>query len=152
MPFAKKYSKHMKFPKEGDKINDFTIELVKVKHTPLGSGRYEYPTEITAIGRGGKKGVRDTFKQFFDQKITLFSGYGNPYQCQGGKMEIESLGENKYRIRAQGSCTRIFLKRELEQFLQHLMKNNLISGEIDTVEIVELIENYMKMYIKKTRI
>ena len=133
----------MKFPKEGDKIKEFTIESIKVEHTPLGSGRYEYPTEIIVIGKGGKKGVRETFRQFFDQRITLFSGYGNPYQCQGGKMEIESLGENKYQIRAQGSCARIFLKRELEQFWQYLMRNDLISGEMDTVETKELIEDYM---------
>ena len=141
----------MKFPKEGEKIKEFTIESVRVEHTPLGSGRYEYPTEITVVGKGGKKGVKDTFRHFFDQRITLFSGYGNPYQCQGGKMEIESLGESRYRIKAQGKCGRIFLKRELEYFLEHLNKNNLISGEMKITQREEVIEEYLKNYIKKTR-
>lgn len=141
----------MKIPKEGDKLKDFTVESVKVEHTPIGSGRYEYPTEIIVIGKGGKKGVKDTFRQFFDQRITLFSGYGNPYQCQGGQMKIESLGANKYRINAIGSCVRIFLKRELNEFLEYLLKNDHLSDEIDTAEREVLIEDYMKIYLKKTK-
>ena len=142
----------MKFPKEGEKIKNFTIEAMKVEHVSFGSGKYEYPTEITVTGKGGKKGVRETFKPYFDQRITLFSGYGNPYQCQGGKMHIESLGENRYKIIARGSCVRIFLKRELDEFLQYLIKNNQLTDNMESPEREELIEDYVKNYHKKTRV
>ena len=141
----------MKFPKEGNKIRNFTVESIKVEHVPFGGGKYEYPMEIAVTGKGGKKGVRDTFKPYFDQRITLFSGYGNPYQCQGGKIEVESLGGSKYKIIARGSCVRIFLKRELDEFLQYLMKNNHLTDKMES-EREELIEDYMKIYHKKTRV
>ncbi|UCE13841.1 MAG: hypothetical protein JSV04_01375 [Candidatus Heimdallarchaeota archaeon] len=147
MPFAKKYSKHMKLPKEGEFIDNFLIELVKIEHIAMGSGKYEYPTEMIVSGKGGKKQVKDVFKKLFDQRITLFSGYGNPYQCQGGRMEIESLGERKYKIKARGSCVRFFLKRELYEFLLFLVKNDYLPEKIDEKK---LIEDYIKIYHRKT--
>jgi hypothetical protein len=146
LPFAKKFKKCMELPEEGDLAEGFSIESIKVGHIGIHQGIYDYPTELIIKGKGGKLGVRKAFKPIFDKKSTTFSGYGNPYQCRGSKMEIERLIEGKYLIKVRGVCVRVFLKEELIKFAQYLSKNQYFNKKKDSFNPVVITENYLKDY------
>ncbi|MHA2074896.1 MAG: hypothetical protein ACXACU_16880 [Candidatus Hodarchaeales archaeon] len=150
MPFAKKFIKCMNLPNEGDSVEGFKIESVKVGHIGLRGGIYEYPFKIIVVGKGGKISVKKTFKKFLDEKKTIFSGYGNPYQCTGGKMEIENLGDSRYVIKARGVCVRVFLKVEFEKFIQYLRKTMVFDEKKETFSNEQIINKYLKEYQKIT--
>ncbi|MHA2281807.1 MAG: hypothetical protein ACXAC5_13270 [Promethearchaeota archaeon] len=138
----------MRFPKEGDVINGFEVLSINITHTNLKSGIYEYPTEIIVEGKGGKTKVREVFKKYFNQRITTFSGYGNPYQMHGGRIEIIALDKQKYKIKAIGIGVRIYLRRELNQFFEFLVENNIVVKNFDEADREETIEEYINKYLK----
>ncbi|MHA1987546.1 MAG: hypothetical protein ACW98D_12985 [Promethearchaeota archaeon] len=148
MPFAKKYYRVMGFPKEGDILKGFEVLMINITHTNLKSGIYEYPTEIIVEGKGGKTKVREVFKKYFNQRITTFSGYGNPYQMHGGRIEIIALGKQKYKINAIGIGIRIYLRRELDQFFEFLVENNNSAKDFNTTIREKIIDDYLRMYQK----
>lgn len=96
MPFARKFEKGMGFPKVGQVIKGFTVEFVSVSHVNI-KGGYEYPTEIVVKGEGSADQVKKTFKGFYNDRRTLFSGYGNPYQCVHGKIDVRKVGVLWYK-------------------------------------------------------
>jgi len=49
-----------------------------------------------------------------------FSGYGNPYQLWCGKPAIDSLGDRRYRVTADGAGARVYSREELERLGAHL--------------------------------
>ena len=138
----------MGFPKEGQVISGFTVESVSISHIGVSSGHYEYPTEIIVSGKGGAGKVKQAFKRFFQARRTLFSGYGNPYQCRHGKMKVQRLGEGRFSITSQGGCIRVYLRPELERFMEHLCGRRLLAEGTDKAKQEEVIENYMKEYEK----
>ncbi len=146
MPFASEYRRGMGFPKEGEVVAGFSVESVRVEHVSVSRGRYEYPTEIIVKGKGGKMKVRKAFRKFFDTRKTLFSGYGNPYQCMPGKMEIEGLDEGRFSIKARGTCVRVYLRDELNRFIQYLLENRYLANRMDNAERQHMIEDYLKKY------
>ena len=148
MPFAKKYYRVMKFPKEGDIIDSFAVLSINVTHNNLKSGIYEYPTEIIVEGKGGKTRIKAVFKKYFDQRITTFSGYGNPYQMYGGGFEIIALDKNRYKIKAKGIGVRIYLRRELNQFFKFLVENNFSVKKFDEIVQEKIIDDYISKYQK----
>jgi hypothetical protein len=94
--------------------------------------------------------VKQTFKAFFQARRTLFSGYGNPYQCRHGKMEVQNLGNGKFSIISRGVCIRVYLKSELERFIKHLRASYLLIEGTDEAKWKTIIDNYMKEYEKFT--
>ncbi len=84
MPFAGEFRAAMGFPNVGDMLDGFTVEHVGVGHAGSGPGRYDYPTEIIVTGKGGKEGVRRALRPLSGTRRTIFSEYGNPYQCTLG--------------------------------------------------------------------
>lgn len=138
----------MGFPEKGQVINGFTVESVSVSHVGVSAGRYEYPFEIIVKGEGNAQKVKAAFKGFFKTRRTIFSGYGNPYQCQHGKMEIKDLGDGRFSITARGACVRVYLKDELQRFVEHLSKKGCVANKIDGAEWSKIIEEYMKQYEK----
>jgi len=149
LPFSKKYKKSMGFPKEGDTVNGFTVQSVSVKHIAAYSGKqplYEYPTEITVKGKGNINDVRKAFRSLFDSKKTIFSGYGNPYQCLPGKMQIQSLGNGRFLISARGTCVRIYLRNELVKFMKYLSEKCYLAEEMEDINWKQLIEDYLRNY------
>ena len=148
MPFSRKYRTGMGFPEEGQVVNGFTVESVSVSHVGVNAGRYEYPFEIIVKGEGNANKVKATFKEFFKTRRILFSGYGNPYQCQHGKIEIKDLGDGRFSIKARGACVRVYLKDELQRFAEYLSKKGCIMDRKDGKEWMDIIEEYMKQYEK----
>ncbi|MBS7614800.1 hypothetical protein KEJ18_03610 [Candidatus Bathyarchaeota archaeon] len=139
----------MGFPEEGQVIDGFTVESVSVSHVGVSAGRYEYPFEIIVKGEGNINKVKATFKAFFKTRRTVFSGYGNPYQCHHGKMEIKELRSGRFSITSRGTCVRVYLKDELERFAEHLSQKGLVINNKDETEWIDIIAEYMKQY-KKT--
>jgi hypothetical protein len=148
MPFSRKFREGMGFPKESQVVNGFTVESVSVSHVNVGVGRYEYPFELIVKGKGNTNKVKATFKEFFKTRRTLFSEFGNPYQCQHGKMEVKDLGNGKFSVTSRGSCTRVFLKDEFEKFVAYLTENGYVAGGEVEAEWKETIEKYLKQYEK----
>jgi hypothetical protein len=148
MPFSRKFREGMGFPKESQVVNGFTVESVSVSHVNVGVGRYEYPFELTVKGKGNTNKVKATFKEFFKTRRTLFSEFGNPYQCQHGKMEVKDLGNGKFSVTSRGSCTRVFLKDEFKNFVAYLTENGDVVGVKDEAEWKETIEKYLRQYEK----
>ncbi|MEM2889538.1 MAG: hypothetical protein QXR42_08745 [Candidatus Bathyarchaeia archaeon] len=95
MPFSRTFRLGMGFPEEGQVIDGFTVESVSVSHVGVSAGRYEYPFEIIVKGEGNINKVKATFKAFFKTRRTVFSGYGNPYQCHHGKNGNQRTGRRK---------------------------------------------------------
>ena len=146
MPFAGEYREAMGLPVAGDLLGGFLVEDVKVGHEGVGPGRYEYPMELIVRGKGGQAGARSALKALFATRRTIFSGYGNPYQCSMGRMEVESLGEGRYRVSSRGLGTRVHLKAELERFLAHLEDLGLLpEGSGDGVPGA-VVEEYLRLY------
>lgn len=140
----------MGFPKEGQIVDGFTVESVSVNHINITGGYYEYPTEIIVKGEGNKKAVRKTFSKFYRDRRTLFSGYGNPYQCRHGKIEIQSLGNSRFSITAQGTCVRVYLRDELVRFLEYLYEKKPFPDDLDRAEREKTVSDYMKKYIRSS--
>lgn len=150
MPFSRKFQNGMGFPKEDQVIDGFTVESVSVSHINISDGHYEYPTEIVVRGKGSTNKVRKTFKEFFKTKRTLFSGYGNPYQCRHGKMVVQSLGNCRFSITARGTCVRIYLRDELVRFMEYLYENKQFTDDADKSERETTIADYMKKYVRSS--
>jgi hypothetical protein len=148
MPFSRKFREGMGFPKESQVVNGFTVESVSVSHVNVGVGRYEYPFELIVKGKGNTNKVKATFKEFFKTRRTLFSEFGNPYQCQHGKMEVKDLGNGKFSVTSRGSCTQVFLKDEFKNFVAYFTENGYVAGGKDEAEWKETIEKYLKQYEK----
>jgi hypothetical protein len=128
MPFAGEFRSGMRLPHDGDAFGAFVVESVQVEHVGAAPGRYEYPLEIVVRGKGGKDGARKALKPVLDRRATIFSEFGNPYQCGIGTVKVESLGESRYRLRARGVGTRIHLRTELARFMDHLAAKGCLSG------------------------
>ncbi len=148
MPFSRKFREGMGLPKEGQVINGFTVETISVSHVGVSAGRYEYPFELIVKGEGSINKVKVTFKEFFKTRRTLFSEFGNPYQCQHGKMEAKDLGGGRFSIISRGACTRVFLKDEFEKFVMYLKENGYVVDEKDEAEWNKTIEEYLRQYEK----
>ena len=146
MPFANKFRAMMDFPFPGDTIGGFAVEQVEVRDEPGSSGRYAYSARIVLRGPGGQQGVRRALKALLSAHPTTFSGYGNPYQLWFGKPEIESLGNKRYAVRAEGSGARVFLEQELQRFLAYLDGEGQLSSRADQTDREMLVEAYLEGY------
>jgi len=137
LPFSEEYRRNMGFPKEGDVVDGFRVELVSVHHSYVKGSkprRYEYPTEMIVNGKGSREDVKAVFTQFFSQRnVRLTSSYGNPYSCNPGEIEISELDGGSYSVKALGSCVRVHV---------HARK---IEGENRGLE-AEVSETALKVY------
>ena len=145
MPFAKKFRFTMRLPDAGDDIDGFTVESCTVEHAPSGYGRYEYPVEIVLKGKGGRQAVRNALKHLLTPVKSTFSGYGNAYQLRFGKMEVESLGDRRYRVHGVGLGARVFLKKELLRFCEFLTDNAYLSPPASNTK-QNIIDKYLEEY------
>ena len=148
MPFSRKFREGMGFPQEGQAVDGFTVESVSVSHVGVSAGHYEYPFKLIVRGEGTANKVKAAFKEFFKARRTLFSEYGNPYQCHHGKMEVQDLGGGRFLVTSRGTCTRVFLKDEFEKFAAYLKEKGLVVGGKDEAEWKTAIEEYLKQYEK----
>jgi len=146
MPFAKKFRAMMDFPFPGDTIGSFTVESVEVNDERGGSAGYIYDVRMVLRGLGGRQGVRKTLRPFFAQRLTTFSGYGNPYQLWFRKPSYESLGDKRYEARVKGAGERIYLDPELSRFLSHLQAEGHLAELDDPAEREALVAAYMEGY------
>lgn len=136
----------MGFPSEGQVVDGFTVESVSVSHVGVSEGRYEYPFEIIVKGEGTPNKVKAAFKVFFKARRTVFSEYGNPYQCHHGRMEVKDLGGGRFSITSRGACTRVFLKDEFERFAAYLKEKGLVVGDSEESKWKQVIDEYLKQY------
>lgn len=92
-------------------IHGFRVEEVILQHNYVRGSkprRYEYQTEIIVNGKGSRDDVKAAFTQLFSQRnVRLMSGYGNPFACNPGEMEIAELDVGCFSIKAVGSCVRV---------------------------------------------
>ena len=146
MPFANKFRAMMDFPFAGDTVGDFVVESVDVRDEGSGRMGYAYSVRIVLCGRGGKQGVRRALKDLFASHTTTFSAYGNPYQLWFGRPEIESLGDQRYSVTAEGGGARVYLEDELRQFLAYLDESGQLAARSDQADAEPLVENYLDSY------
>ena len=151
MPFAGEFRDAMGFPVAGDVVGGFRVEAVHVDHAGAGPGRYEYPTELVVLGKGGKDGVRRAFKELFARRRTIFSEYGNPYQCSCGRMEVQSQGEGRYRIASRGVGARVHLIEELGRFLEYLARAGHLDKAAQASGPEMIVTDYLRLYQQETR-
>lgn len=150
MPFSSKFRIGMGFPREGQVVGGFIVESVSVGHVNIETGHYEYPSEIIVRGEGSISKVKQAFKEFFKVRRTLFSGFGNPYQCRHGKMEIQRLEDGRFSIATRGVCIRVYLRPELERFIEYLDESHVLVEGTDKAKWKAIIYKYMKEYEKST--
>jgi hypothetical protein len=146
MPFANKFRAMMDFPFPGDAMGDFTVESVDVFVVKEDKGGIVYGVRMTLIGPGKVQKVQQAIKALFSQHPTTFSGYGNPYLLWFMKPEIESLGEQRYAVTAQGAGARVYLEPELRRFLQYLNESNQLAAPSDPAAQETLVETYLERY------
>ncbi len=146
MPFANKFRAMMDFPLAGDTVGGYVVESVEVGHEGVGPGQYAYAVRIVLRGPGGQQGVRRALKEIFSCHPMTFSGFGNPYQLCFGKPEIESLGEQRYAVKAQGAGARVFLEPELDRFLGYLAENGQLAAPYDRAAAEALVQGYLERY------
>ena len=119
MPFAKTYRFTLQIPEAGRSLGGFLVESSDVSHDERGDGTIRYPVTLVLAGPGGKSAVRKEVSERFGPGRTTFSGFGNPYQLQFGRFEVQSLGARRYRVTAVGTGARIDLERELRRFVAY---------------------------------
>jgi len=146
MPFADKFRAMMRFPFAGESVGGFVVESVDVHHESGGAGRYAYPVQMVLRGPGGQRGVLRALKALFASHPMTFSGYGNPYQLWFGKPEIESLGDQRYAVKAEGAGARVFLAEELERFLAYLGAQGQLAMQAEPAAQETLVEAYLEGY------
>lgn len=120
MPFAEQFQRCMKLPHEGEMIEKFLVQTIKVSHKNLLDGVYSFPVEVIIIGEGGKQEVVKVFKPIFNKVISLYTEYGNLYQCRTEKLDVESIAPKTFKLTTTGIGCRIYPKKELEAFIQFL--------------------------------
>lgn len=152
MPFAGAFRSGMRFPEAGTVVNGFTVETVRVEQVGSGAGRYEYPIEVTVRGRGGKDGAKKALKPLFDRQVTIFSEFGNPYQCSIGPVRVERTAPECYRLISSGIGVRVNLRRELLRFLASLGRDALAGGITGASEeaSARLVDRYLESYMADT--
>jgi len=146
MPFAIKFRAMMDLPLAGETVGGLIVESVEVGHEGKGPGLYGYALRIVLQGPGGQEGVRRALKALFASHPLTFSGYGNPYQLWFGKPEIESLGEQRYAVSAEGAGARVFLEEELERFLGYLAENGQLAAGCEQTGGETLVRGYLQEY------
>jgi len=146
MPFASKFRAMMGFPFPGDEIGSFTVESVEVSDERGGAAGYIYDVRMVLHGLGGQQGVRRALRPLFEQRVTTFSGYGNPYQLWFRKPSYESLGDKRYEVRVKGAGERIYLEPELERFLAYLEADGHLADADGTAERKALVDAYLEGY------
>ena len=146
MPFANKFRAMMDLPFAGDTVGGYVVETVEVGHEPAGPGLYSYAVRIVLRGAGGQQGVRRALEALFLTHRMTFSGYGNPYQLWFGRPGIESLGEQRYAVSAEGAGARIFLEQELERFLGYLTESGQWTAGCDQAAGETLVREYLERY------
>lgn len=151
MPFAKKFRAMTDVPFPGDTVGPFVVEQVDVRDERGGSGGYAYSVRMVLRGPGGQQGVRRALKALFSSHPVTFSGYGNPYQLWFGKPEIESLGEQRYTVSAQGSGARVYLEDELHRFLGYLEEEGKLATPPGPLDREALVETYLEGYRAEIR-
>lgn len=145
MPFADQFQRCMNLPHEGEVLNDFLVQSIKISHRNLLDGVYFFPIELIVIGEGGKQDLLKAFKPVFTKVISLFTEYGNLYQCRNHKLQIEKIAPKTFRLTTTGIGCRIYPKQELEAFIQFL-KDSTGFFELNS-EV--LIASYLDSYQKK---
>jgi hypothetical protein len=151
MPFAKKFRAMMDFPFHGDRIGAFTVESVDVHDEPHVVGQYVYSIRMVLQGPGGQQGVRRALRPLFSRHPATFSAYGNPYQLWCMRPEIQSLGDRRYAVTAQGGGARIYLKEELNRFLAYVDGTCQLSTPLDPATRETLVEAYLTQYQAEIR-
>ena len=146
MPFAIKFRAMMDLPLAGETVGGLIVERVEVGHEGKGPGLYGYAVRIVLQGPGGQEGVRRALKALFASHPLTFSGYGNPYQLWFGKPEIESLGEQRYAVSAEGAGARVFLEEELQRFLGYLAENGQLAAGREQTGGETLVRAYLQEY------
>jgi len=94
--------------------------------------------------------VKKAFSQFYKDRRTLFSGYGNPYQCLHQKMVVQRLGDDRFMITSRGACVRVHLLPELREYTEYLHKKGYIAKKLDKVKSEEIISEYVAEYQRST--
>lgn len=120
LPFAEQFHRCMKLPHDGEMVDKFLIQSCKVSHRNIFDGVYSFPIELVIIGEGGKQDVSIVFKPIFQKVISLYTEYGNLYQCRCEKLVIQLIAPKTYKITTTGIGCRIYPKKELEAFIQFL--------------------------------
>ena len=152
MPFAIKFRATMGFPFPGDELDGLVVESVDVRNIHGGRGGYRYDVHMVLCGPGGQAAVRQAIKPLCEAHPTTFSGYGNPYQLWLQKPEIESLGDKRYAISAQGAGARIWLKQELVRLLDYMDERGALPEELDLPAREAFLSAYLGEYTHEIRL
>jgi len=141
MPFANKYRFTMQIPEAGRSLGGFLVESSEVAHDERGDGTIRYPVSLVLVGAGGQSAVRREVSARFGCGRTTFSGFGNPYQLQFGRFEVESLGARRYRVTAVGMGVRIDLERELRRFVAYARSRR---AAVTDALLISYLEDYRR--------
>lgn len=143
MPFSEQFHRCMKLPYEGEMVNKFLVQSIKISHQNLLDGIYSFPIQLTVIGEEGIQEVQKSFKPIFTKIISLFTEYGSLYQCRCEKLEIKTIAPKTYFITTTGIGVRIYPKQELEAFIQFL-KEYTGFFELNSEAIITTYLNHYK--------
>jgi hypothetical protein len=101
----------------GQKVDGLVIESVRCVHVLKVQYReYEYPLtirfksskEITLSKIDIKKIIEKFNNDLNSGSRVIYSGYGNPYKCNIGKIDVEELSDEKFELTTLGICVRSF--------------------------------------------
>ena len=145
MPFAEQFQRCMKLPHDGDMIDKFLVQSIKISHHNIFDGVYNFPVEVVIIGDSGKQDVLKKFKPIFNKVISLFTEYGSLYQCRCEKLEINMIAPKTYKLTTTGIGYRIYPKQELEAFIQFLKDSTGLYEFNSEVLITTYLDHYRKI-------
>jgi len=111
MPLPSRYKKGFEI-RVGDDVAGGIVKKSDVKHVVLEEYReYEYPTSVIVdTPRGTTKSSlrRKAKKQLEHKKKVIYTRYGNPYECDFGKVSVSMTEEGDFKVSATGRCRRSF--------------------------------------------
>lgn len=96
---------------KGDQFGDYTLEEIHVGHVQIKRYQlYHYPTKLVFKYTGGKKGNSNQLIKKLEEHLqnrTIHTSYGNPYDCDFGKLRVTGEDSESVVVESIGSCTRV---------------------------------------------
>lgn len=114
MPDVRSFLSGFGLKGRGQKIGRLVIDDVRCKHVLKVQYReYEYPLNIRFKSNGEINLTSDEVKEVFEEFLrsgnrVIYSGYGNPYVCNVGKVSVKDLSDGMFELNSTGICVRSF--------------------------------------------
>lgn len=97
---------------EGSYLDGYFLAKISAEHVSVRRYReYQYPVTMTWQVYDQTANYSNLFRDlsiYLSGDRTIYTSYGNPYQCNFGQLSLNKITPSEVVITARGTCQRIF--------------------------------------------